>query len=309
MSNFDIAIGVGEASLNSAIAALYANPSAKSSYFEGSYSKDISGKGAVKLTYDVKAAPTVTLTPPDQASWDKAIKKNKDASLPQDNCFQIHFPDISGSESIDNGSPVDAEGQLTVYLTAAMTRGVLSLDPQAVSIDTSSFSQFDQWFVTSILVPAALDMAESVLGTIKLPDLPSYQGITFNDPGITILSNQLVTAATLSTNKTALSFEGFSTPDKAYYALVSPDTINAVAAAGTASYINKPLSGSDKKGNDMAWAKGSYKASLSSITTTADTTDPTKIAVAVKADISVSGSAGGIGPAMACPIGAALNAF
>lgn len=309
MSNFDILIGVGEASVNSALAGLYGNDKARQSLFKGTETKEIAGKGQVTLTYDAKAAPTVTLASPTQAEWDAAIKKDSKATLPTANCFQVHFSDISGSEAIDGGTPVNAEGKLDVYLTAAVSSGALTVTPVAVWMDTSSFSAFDQWFVTSVLVPAALEMAGSVLGSIQLPAMPSYDGVTFNDSDLTIASSQLITGATLTTNTTPLSFEGFSAPDKSYYALISPNVINSVAQAGTAPYVGKNFSGSKKEGNDLAWAKGSYSASLKSISATADASDPTNINLSVKADISVSGSAGGVGPALACPVGAALNAF
>ena len=315
-SNYDIAIGVDDTTINTAIAALYNNSTTREEYFKGSYSKDVSGQGEAKLTYDILQAPTVTLAPPSQDDWSAAIQKDStssDASSPTPpipaDCFQVHFPSISGSESIDDGTPIDAKGELYVYLAAGLNDNVLSLDPVAVWFDTSGFSAWDAWFIPTVVVPAALQMASTILDKIKLPALPSYQSVSFNAPILSITNQQLVLATTLTTTKDAASLDGFSTPDQSYYALISSDAITAVANAGAKSMLNVPQTGSEKTGDDAtAWAKGSYSVSLKSFSATADTTDPTKVSVSISADISVSGSAGGAIVA-ACALSTAALTF
>ncbi|WP_424101141.1 hypothetical protein [Moorena producens] len=313
MSNFDIAIGLSANSVNSILAALFADSTAKAKFFRGIYSEDIAGKGTVYSSYEVNAAPTVTLAAPDQASWDAAIKQTKDQPLPTENCFQIHFSSISGTISIDNGSPVNGEGQLDVYMTAAMSNGVLSLDPLAVYMDTSSLSQFDKWLIPNVLAPAALEMASKIMDTIKLPSIPSYEDISFIDPGLSIMNEQLIIATVLTNNSASLSLTGFSPPTKNYYTLLSPTLINAVIQSQKAKIeagFENYKSGEEKVGDDVAaWAKGTYELNLKDFSAVADASNPTQVNISVKADISVSGSAGGLVPALACPIGAALNAF
>ncbi|MDJ0676699.1 MAG: hypothetical protein QNJ36_15195 [Calothrix sp. MO_167.B42] len=312
MSNFDIAIGLSANSVDSVLTTLFADPTAKAKFFRGFYTDDIARKGTVSSSYEVNAAPTVTLAAPNQANWDAAIKEKKDQPLPTENCFQIHFSSISGSISIDNGSPINAEGSLDVYLTAAMSQGVLSLDPLAVHLDTSSFSEFDKWLISNVLAPAVLKMASKILDSIKLPALPRYEGITFREPELAIINGQLITATTLENNGASLSLAGFSPPNKNYYTLLSPALINAVLKTHipkVEATLERHKSNEKKVGDDVVWAKGAYELNLKDFNAIADNSDSTKINISVKADISVSGSAGGLVPALVCPVGAALNAF
>ncbi|MCY4045404.1 MAG: hypothetical protein OXE99_10010 [Cellvibrionales bacterium] len=309
MSNFDVLIGVGESSVNNALKALYANSTLRQSIFTGSKTETIDGQGEVSLNYDVLAAPTVSLSSPSESVWNAAIKQSASTTLPSTNVLQLHFSSIKGDETLAGSAPVSAQGVLDVILSVSLTNNQLSFDPLAVSLDTSSFSAFDAWFVTQLLAPAALTLAADALKSMQLPALPSYQNVSFNAPALLILQDQLLTATTLTTTSIALSFDGFTVPDKHYYALVHPRAIDAIGEAAASTYVGHKQTGSKKEGNDMAWAEGSYEASLKSISVDANTQDPTKIAVSVSASISASGSAGGIGPALACPVGAALNAF
>jgi hypothetical protein len=316
MSNFDIVIGLSESSVNKLVAALFADPVAKNKFFSDTYNKDVAN-GNVSFncssSYEVKASPTVTLVAPDPLSWDNAIKETKNETRPTSNCLQVHFSSISGSISIDNGSPVNAEGQLDVYLTAAMNNGVLSFEPLAVHMDMSNLSELDKWLIPNLLVPAALERATKILSSIKLPSIPSYEGIAFKPPGMTIINGQLILGTVLTSNGADVSLSTFSFPSKDYYTLLNPTLINTIISAQIPTIEAKfePYKSDEKKvGNDVvAWAKGTYNVNLKDINAWADASNPTKINLSVKADISVSGSAGGIVPALACPIGAALNAF
>ena len=163
-----------------------------------------------------------------------------------------------------------------------------------------------------MLVPVALKMAGQLIGTISLPALPSYNGISFNPPAIAVLGQKMLVAATMTTTKDPVSFEGLSVPDKPYFALVNPRLMNAVMAQQIAEMkLNgKKFSGDKEKGSKLwGWVKGQYSATLNNVSATADKDNPTKVSLSVKADVSASGSFGGIGPTALCPIGTALNAF
>lgn len=309
MSNFDIAVGVNAGTLNNGAAKLYADPTARNKIFKGSYSKDVAGKGTVTLTYDLLQAPVFTLTPPTQDQWKAAIKAPGVTDIPAANGFQVSMPKVSGSVAIDGGTPTQAQGPLLVYATASVTNGKITLTPVAVYINEADFSQFDAWLVNNILAPAALQMAGTILNGYQLPSIPTYRGVTLNAPSAGIMNNMVVAAVTATTNTNPLDMSGFAWPQKNFFVLLNPSFINNVLKTELQPYQNKNYSGSESAGNDFAWAKGSYSATIKTLVVTVNPSNPATLNASVTADVSVTGSAGGIGPALACPVGAALNAL
>lgn len=309
MSNFDIAIGFNASTLNSCSTALFGEPAAQDKYFKGTYSATQPNVGTITFTYQVLAAPIFLLEAPTQANWDASIKKKDVTTMPAQNLFQLQIPNIRGSAVIaPSPTPVVAEGPLTVYLTVTQTGVSLKLTAVAVLIDETKFSKFDKWLVNNVLAPAALHMADGMLTAFTLPAIPSYDGVTINTPSVFISQSMVVAAATIQTNTLPLDVSGYTWQQKNCFAVISPLLLNTLFKGALAPYQNYSKSDSASEGNDFAWAKGSYSATIKTVTA-ALKSDPTKVDISVTGEASASGSFGGIGPAMACPIGAALSAM
>jgi hypothetical protein len=309
MSNFDLAIGFSTDTLNKCSTGLFAQQAARNKYFKGSKQGVMPGAGNVTFNYEILAAPVFVLSAPTAAAWEAAIKNDGITAMPDGNVFQVQVANMRGSALVEPSTvPTEATGPMVIYCSVTLVNGALKLSPLAVSLDETQFSVFDSWLVTTLLAPCALTMADSMLSAYQLPKLPAYEGVIVNTPVLLVTQNMLIAAATISVNGSAVDTSGYSWPQKGCFALLSPLLINTVLKTNLAPYQGYRNTGSESTGGPAAWAKGDYAVVFRSVTARTQA-DPTKIDISVDPDISVSGSFGGVLPAMACPVGTALSAL
>ncbi|MCP4220044.1 MAG: hypothetical protein GY765_35765 [bacterium] len=302
MGKFDLAIGLDATTLNKGVAQLYAKPDARSKLFKGSKTQKVDLLGNVAVNYDFGASPVFTLTPPTDAEWKAATKKQVkkdgkkvDVSKPTDGGFKVVFSKFTASYTIEGGAstPVGGTGEVKVYASVSVNNGQVSFSSAGLWVDESSFNQNTKTIFNVILVPAIFKAADKMLNGISIPSF-SFEGIDFIAPQCRIADSKVVIGTLMSTN-TGLDITGTTWPKKPLFVLFSADLINAAAGKFTDTLKDYNDSGSGKK------SIASYKWSITvnSVTATVDTTNLQDLDAKISATATGSCSLGG------CPIGSA----
>ena len=310
MSNFDVAVGINSTPLDQGAEKLYDDPTVRDKLFRGTTTKNIDPIGEVALSWDVLAAPTFTLSAPTQNQWDAATKASQEDALPTGNVFQVHFPEVEVTVTIA-GAEVATKGAMDAYATVVDDDGGnVKFELEALFIDDSDFSIFDQAIIIGILVPEGIKLANSFLQTYQLPSIPPVEGVTFNPINIDIVQNLLIFSATSTANLNPFDISDFAWPStEDYFGLLSPTILNTVIDTTLKAFENETEEGKAEKGNLAFKAKADFKATLKSISGSVLPNDNTKIKLQVTADASAHAGISGIVPTVLCPVGTALNAL
>ncbi|WP_346882207.1 hypothetical protein [uncultured Algibacter sp.] len=305
MSKYDVASGISQTCLNQILTDLYNNPIAKTKLFSYSGKENVDGVGEVDISFELKLAPTTILLAPSQAKWNQAINPNK-TPIPTSNAFQVSFPDINGSVIIDGASPLAGHGELEIYGVLNIDLNKVSLQMEAVYLDESSFTAWDKVIVNKVLVPKALEMANKLLSGIPIPEIPEFEGISFETPVISIVNQQIV-AATILKGNGAPDLSGYTyTGGNGIYIKTNSNPINSVLY----QYNGKTENTEDRKGPSGWYAAGKASVTINSLKL--DITSNISAVVDIKQATAmgeIGGAGVGITKAILCPVGAAVDAM
>lgn len=306
MSNFDVAAGISNASVNQLCKDLFDNPAAKANIFQDTLNEPVDTIGTVSLTYQLFAAPELLLEAPSDDLWTKS-QKPKDAQKPTTNAFQISFPDVKGSASINGGAPVAGEGLMTIIGELKTDNGTASLIADAIYIDEASFSKWDKKIVNALLIPSALTKANSMLSSLPIPAIPTFKDIEFQPVTIQVVNKQIVAGALLKTSQDPIDLSGLNiTSDTGIDVLVNKTVVNTLFS----TIASKDYSDEEKTGNDDWYAAGKVGTTLSTLALQSDNSPITVSAGTT--NTTASGEIGGVGVGVVktvlCPISTAMDA-
>ncbi|WP_282126776.1 hypothetical protein [Marinifilum flexuosum] len=312
MASFDIAVGIKQSGLNSALVKLYNDPTAKTKIFNQTVTKDVSGI-TVTIGFDIKAAPVAELYPPTDAKWQESYGsdgKQKTGTPPSDNVFQVLLSDVKVKGTIA-GVDVVGEGELDVYAQFSLQNNVLNVTILSVWLDESKWNKFGltKAIVNAIIIPYALNTVNKLLNAIPFPEIPSkYIGTSFQNPIIDITNKNEVVLATSMKSSPATNLSTYTPPSNDIYLQADLSLINTVLDKKLSNY---PLEAKDSTGDSAAKASAEIKGTLKSVT--GKISGDKTMAIIDIIDISgygeLSGTATTIAKTVLCPIGTAIDAI
>ncbi|MEH6348511.1 hypothetical protein [Pseudomonas sp. 3JA] len=312
MTNFDAAAGISVTELNTLLGEYYQNAPSTNDPFKGSLPKTLPDLGAVTLTWDVGAAPSLAFGPPSPAIWNAALAPNGETNgsqsipLPSLPMVQLTLPMLTASYTLGSAPAVGGTApSVVVYATLTFTPGTLALDLVAVSLDESKFSAWDIAIFNLMLLPQIFASANQMLALVHLPNL-DWNGVTLNPVQLQLTASYLLGATTLTTNTNALDIDGVTWPTDPVFVIASNTLINTAMAVFLKPYQGYPFSDS---GDFKKLADWSYNGSISSLSATVKQVAPLTINAQLSASLNAQATLTAAGMALAaagCALGAAL---
>ncbi|WP_248730349.1 hypothetical protein [Pseudomonas sp. MWU13-2517] len=312
MTNFDAAAGISVTELNTLLGEYYKNAPSTNDPFKGSLPKTLPNLGAVTLTWDVGAAPSLIFGPPTLDIWNAALAPNGKANgaqsipLPSLPMVQLTLPTLTASYTLGSAPSVGGTApSVVVYATLTFNPGTLALDLVAVSLDESRFSTWDKAIFNLMLLPQIFASANQALAIVHLPSL-DWKGVTLNPIQLQLTTSYLLGATTLTSNTSALDIEGVTWPTDDVFVIASNTLLNTAMATFLQPYQGHPFSDS---GDFKKLADWSYSGSISSLSATVKQVAPLTINAQLSASLNAKATLTAAGMALAaagCAIGAAL---
>lgn len=198
MSNYDVALGIGQDTINAWLRELYEIPFIKSKLRVGNE----------VLSAQLTGPPTLLMQPPTAQQWQESIKRYGVKVLPANNVFQLQLPHIR-LQAI--------EAQLDFYGTANIG------DDGAFEIDL--FAMYGRiQDLPQLLIDAVLDFVR----TVAFPMLNHYLGLvprlnwagwSLADPTLSITDHRVVIAATAAGDT---DLTGATWPEQDLFVLARP---------------------------------------------------------------------------------------
>lgn len=309
MSNFDIAIGIGQSALNTGLSEVYKRSEARESFFKGSRQVG-DPQNPMDATYDVLDVPRFELSPDDavKARWTKSIDnggKFQTGSIPSPNVFVLILPKLRAEVVYDPTTKATGTGtNTTVFCQAKLTGRTLRFEVLTIWVDESAMSVFDQEILNGEILPTLLDNLAEVLKAIQIPPLEFAEGgvaVELIDPLLTITGQNIVLASCLKGNG-AVDLSGFAWPNEQIFALVSSRSMIKIAEdAGRKKLVGKTLETSGSIAGGTASYSGS--ARINSLTVTFDATNMTLAKVTM--GVALGGELKPLGVGGPCAVGAA----
>lgn len=313
MANFDVAVGITQAGINSTLSTLFKNPTAQSKIFNQTITKEVSGIKVV-VDFSILDSPVIVMAPPSVTKWQASFNdkgKQQTGNPPTNNVFQIILSNIKISGNI-SGSKVLGQGEIEVFGEFSLSKNVLTVDALSVWVDESKWKKdgFTKAIVNAIIIPHAIDTINNLLNAIPFPKIPSkYITASFQDAimGLTN-ANELVVATSMKTSPTTSLTSYTPPPKEPIYLQAGISLINTVLAE---KLSNHPFEEKDSTGNKDAKASAEIKGTLKSIV--AKISQDKTVASINMVNISGYGELSGIGVTIAktvlCPIGTAIDAI
>jgi hypothetical protein len=247
MSDWDIAVGIDAATISQATAAVYRQ--VYPSLFTGS--RHVARDGLeFDVSWDVTAAPTVSLTPPPEgrsiveehlAALDVPVDVSHEqlvdayvAAL-EPTTFSFHAAAMTMTIAGD-GEKATVPVQLTVYVQAESAAGTVTLRPLKATGTTPSPD--DEWFLNNVILPEAMHIAQESLPGVQLPAL-QFAGVALTPPAILITPTHAIALAALAGRPVPTPPFPQAWPASPFFAMLSDDAKLRVAQAGTREIAGK----------------------------------------------------------------------
>lgn len=207
--DFDLAIGLDRASLNTGISELHGKH--HDALFKGSESKPFNGQQAV-ATWDVKSAPTVTLGPPSQEEWNKATdahgRKPPANPLPQGNVLHLTLNKTDFSIAYGTAHPLSVtDKNIDIYASVSVPDGKLAVTLLAIQLDTTGMKQWDEFFLQKLVVPNLLTSGSNALSQLTIPTQELF------GTKLQLVPDRALVTGTHLVLGAAANIEGNTTPD------------------------------------------------------------------------------------------------
>jgi hypothetical protein len=278
MSQFDVAIGMNEATLDQGVSGLYANSEARQKLFKGSQTGTL-GNSQYTASWDIQAAPTFSFEPPSESQWSCSIDdqgQNPTTPIPIENMFQMVFPQFYGKYTLGTSEPVSGTTEVIAFVQMTIQGNKITLAPLSVWLDESKMSGWDQYILNQVILKNVLQQATRMLSGMNIPPLSfSLSGakIELSAPVGTVGNGWLILAASLP-SKGAPDITGVTWPNQPLFVLMSSDVVNQVVNA-LASQLNGKKFSNDGSKNGGKW---SYTATIDRLDNVQpDSSDLTKI--------------------------------
>ncbi len=285
MSQYDVAIGMNQATLGQGISELYANSQARDQLFKGTQS-GMNGSLAYTVAWDLQAAPTFTLSPPADDVWKDSIddqgQNPKPEDKPQQNAFQLVLPQFYGQYTLGTAPAVSGTTKVIVSATVAIQGSQATITPLAVWIDETDIKGWNKFILNQVILVNVLKKAREMLAGLNIPPLAfSSAGVSIRltPPQVTIGNNQLVVGASLEA-RGSVDISGVQWPDQPLFLLMSADLLQQVAQdLAQSQLVGHQMTGHGDYKSVMSYSWTAKVDSVDSITSSAD--DRTKLSAKV----------------------------
>ncbi|MEM9556466.1 MAG: hypothetical protein AAGC60_19570 [Acidobacteriota bacterium] len=302
MSQFDVALGMDETTLDQGIAGVFANPDANQKIFHGSTSGERHGV-KYKVKWSLHESPTIDLTPPSDAEWTASIDVDgkKQTGSPPLHTFQLLCDSFTGKLTLA-GAPVKGTAKVAVFAQAAIHGDTLTITPLSVWVDATPTGWNEAYIVTAIKM--VLRQMGEMLAGIDIPPLSfTDEGVTISltDPVLAITEGstpRLVLAASL-VSKGSVDIVGVTWPDKSLFLLFSDDLVQNVVDQVQDQLVGQETKGSGTKDKVLAY---DYTAKVTSFSARQQNADKAKLDASVGFGLDANITAAGV-----CPISAATS--
>lgn len=244
MSEFDVAVGLDQPTMNAAAAVVYQK--LYPNIFTGSQQVEQSGI-QLQVGWDVKAPPTFNLAPPQDgqaileahlADWAEATSDMRSRATEalsaafSTSTFEMLFSNVALSVSGGGTSGTD-QVSLTVYVQANSADGKMSLIPLKAVGTTQNPA--DQWVLNNVILPQAMKMAGTLLSGVTLPPL-QFSGISLTAPTMAVQQNHVVALANLAGSSAPTPPSDVTWPQSSFFGLLSDNARYQVAVANTKNF-------------------------------------------------------------------------
>jgi|GEM_PF-1775853 len=308
MSLYDVALGLQAPVLNQGSAQLYADPQARQKLFQGTKSGQFEGS-AYTAGWDILAAPTFALSPPDAAHWGQSVTDqgtNPPAgSQPPANAFQLIASQFSAQFQVGKAPPLKGTTEVQIYGTVGVVQDPASkaylarLSPVSVWLDESQMPGWTQ-AILNLIIGFILKTAEDMLKGWAIPALTfskEVDGVTVTvalaePPVVAVDQSRLLLAACLQSRGKPVDISGVQWPEQPLFALVTPNVLQEVVAQVSAQLKGKQLSKSGDYKSLLSW---DASATIGDLSVTQDPSDMTKLTASVQASFDATLKPLGIG--------------
>jgi len=254
MSNYDVALVIDAGTLNMGMTQLFANPTAKTTLFQGNV--PINATGVTSIDWCIDAAPTFVLTPPTQAQWDDphvfSPTGHPKPPAPTDQMFQVTLSSVKTTIHPEQGDPFPLNWAMTVFAEVRVTGNQIVLGSVAVlPLNVQSAQLLYVEMVCSIVYTKVSDL----LAGYKIPSTISVDGEDFTPPVMNVGGGYLTVASNLSANGTP-DISGVTWPQQPFGLLLGRRLLTTMVGKYSAGIIQK-MDNASVNYSDSNWA-GSY---------------------------------------------------
>lgn len=298
---YDLAVSLTENALNTGFTGLFADPDARTKIFKGS--KTITTPFAATASWDIQAAPTVTIGPPDDQTWtwsvdaagkhpatpvppipnDSTPIESPPLAKPSVNPFVLFFSVFHAEIATASGPLLSGTGTVRVVATATMgDGGKASFTAQSIWIDLTKIGTLDQGILTQIILPDVLTKVNAMLqGITLIPPSITVKSVTLGltAQALTIANGRFTMTAQLASGSGAKTLATMPTDD--VVVLMTPELLTQVANGNIAGTTNSD-SGSS---NGSDWQ---YTYTVKSVTMNGADSGPVTAAVGLTMSAGVS---------------------
>jgi hypothetical protein len=286
------------------VAAAWSKPGIRAGIFKGSQTTQVSGVNAT-VTWDVLAAPVVSLSQPDAAMWSSSIGPGGKPAAAVGNSFLVKFPKLQVSMSTVGDSVIAANALCSVTQESGGPR----MNALAVTTDLSQAGKMDQFIYKAVIIPQVLKMAGAMLSAHTLPSI-NVPHAQFGPGVIAIGNGRFVLAATLAGGPVpAISAAEF--PGVPFCVLLSPGVVQLVGNAEAARLAGKVLGSSGSQSFGIGKANYSGSITLNRVNAAPANLPELRLQIALSASASAGvdllGPIGGIATTVAGGVTTAAN--
>ncbi len=261
LQGFDLLISLDENTFNRIIASLYEKPNLKKELFHGTQEAVLQNVN-VSVSWNVLAAPTVSLNPPSDSQWKNAYKENGQSLNALENAFVLTFPSLKiyrkqAGDVQETTIPVSAI--CSVRINPEVSN--ISVDAVGLIVDLSSAKPLDKLIYQNIIIPKILKLADSLLVAEQIPKINLHDA-KFGKAVLRVGGGKVCAVANLE-NKSALP----TIPDakdlptnRPFYVLFSREFVQKIATESIGSLVGKKVQTSGSKGFGIGDA--SYDATV-----------------------------------------------
>ncbi|MFF8959824.1 hypothetical protein [Streptomyces sp. NPDC014894] len=299
---YDLAVGADVGIVNRAAEEIYDQLYPR--YFTGSEPYD-AGDAPITVTWDVRTAPVLDLTPPgyaehelrarfaeggagrfteDEAARHAGVLR---ASL-DGSAFQAVLRQVHVVVDTEGGNLVEGDVTVTVDIQASTSSsGLLTLNP--VRAVASDIGEVQRVILDNVVLPAVLDQARRILSGVTLPQ-PDIPVLNLSTPVPVIRPGRAVAVMNLMEHGIPQPPFPDDWPTGPFFALLGKDTVQRITEAATAYLDGTPFNAGDSE--DFGIGTGYYQATIVVDRIRCEVVDADIPTVRVQAAVTGSGSAG-----------------
>ncbi|MEU9059814.1 hypothetical protein AB0D13_13360 [Streptomyces sp. NPDC048430] len=274
MTSYDIAVGLDEAAMSQAMAAVYHQ--LYPDVFTGSQLVDKAGL-VFDVSWDVTAPPTVALGPPPEGRRIVAqhlgahldpppgvtVEQLVDAYVTtlEHTTFRVVADDMTMTIQ-GGGEHATVPVKVVLYVQVDSFGPHLRLRPLKATGTTGNPT--DDWFLNNIILPEAIKVAQEFLPEIDLPPL-TFAGVGLTAPAADVTPRHVVALAALAGRPVPTPPFPENWPQSPFFAVMSDEAKLAIGRAGVRSMVGRTFGDSGKVNIGIGTAEYAATARIAAI--------------------------------------------